>query len=86
MKKRSDYRIIKYQFDERPDYFIYEVEQRCLWFFWRKPDADNILAHIVWYDEDYTRATDFHSIEEAEAAISRAINRKEKSSKRWVVG
>jgi len=74
MKKRSDYRIIKFQYDARPDYFKYTVQQKFLWFFWVKPDMDNILSHYVpWCNEGNKRAKDFSTLEYAEEAINEAL-------------
>jgi hypothetical protein len=74
MKARKHYRIIKSLFDERPNYYVFYVEQRKLYFFWGKPTPDNILAHsTVWFEEGFIRQKTFHSIEDAESAIARAI-------------
>ena len=75
MKKRSDYRIIKFQYDfKKPDYFLYRVEQKYLCWFWKTPDIDNILAHKVhWPSENYRRAKQFASLEFAEEAIEETL-------------
>lgn len=86
MKQRSDYRIVKYQFDIRP-IFEYRVDQKFLWFLWKTPDVDNILAHsVVWSSENYRRAKTFSSQEDAEDAIKKSLEYRKATSWEQVVG
>lgn len=79
MKTRSDYRIVKYptnctDLGEGKDYF-YRVDQRFLWFFWTKPDADYILAEMIFhYIGGYKKVYEFFSKEAAEVAIQKSLN------------
>jgi hypothetical protein len=61
MKKRSNYRIVK---PYGPN--DYRVQQKVLWFFWCKPDDDNIIAN------DF-KSLYFSSEESAEAAITQSL-------------
>lgn len=62
MKRRSDYKIVQ---PYGPN--DYRVRQRFLWFFWVKPDPDDIVANNF-------KSLFFKTRESAEAAIQRSIS------------
>ena len=72
-KFRAKYRIVKVQYDERPNYFTYIVQRRKFFFWWGAPvtpySDKRFLSFRVCMGE-YQYIT-FWNIEDAEDAIEK---------------